>query len=488
MRLPLLHRLLPTRLTGQVLLTLAGALLLAQGISAALLYKAQSEYREAGLTHTLALRTTMALQQDDDPAAPPRRLPHHATARSGPQPFLDDGGRAPRPQLVPAFAPSGHDTWDRDVTTRLAHQLSEQEIAPAQVMVYERPFAADTLTVERYNRRFSRLGDHRPPPPAKVLIAAVRMQADGPWLLVRVAVPPKDPWLLVTLIAQTLFIYAALVGAMALILRRIARPLAALTNRVTVFAETRDADGQIVPEGPEDMRQLIEAHNAMEQRIIALINEKDVMLGAIGHDLKTPLSALRVRIECVEDDAERDKMAKTIEDITHSLDDILSLARVGRPSDPVEQTDLSALIASIVEEYEDMGAAVTMDDMRRLALPLRATWLRRALRNLIDNALRYGQSASVTMDRESHEGRDHAVIRVSDAGAGIPEGRIEEMFQPFTRGEPSRNTTTGGAGLGLTLARAIAAQHGGWLDLANRHDGTGAITGLVATLRLPLPR
>jgi len=285
-----------------------------------------------------------------------------------------------------------------------------------------------------------------------------------------------------------LFIYAALVGAMALILRRIARPLAALTSRAAQFAETRDAAGQIEPQGPDDVRHLIEAINAMEQRITALISEKDVMLGAIGHDLKTPLAALRVRIECVEDDAERGKMAKTIEDIVHSLDDILSLARVGRPSDAVESTELSALIASIVEEYEDMDQAVSMEDMRRLALPLRGTWAKRALRNLIDNALRYGNSAVVSLQRESAEGRDWAVIRVEDAGKGIPEADIERMFAPFTRGEPSRNMATGGAGLGLTLARAIAQQHGGALNLTNRVDATGQIVGLVATLRLPVPK
>ena len=107
------------------------------------------------------------------------------------------------------------------------------------------------------------------------------------------------------------------------------------------------------------------------KQVLAMIKEKDVMLGAFGHDLKTPLSALRVRIESVEDDAERGKMAQTIEDIVRSLDDILSLARVGRPSDPVEQTELSALVASIVEEYEDMGDDVVLEETSRMVLPVR---------------------------------------------------------------------------------------------------------------------
>ena len=110
--------------------------------------------------------------------------------------------------------------------------------------------------------------------------------------------------------------------------------------------------------------------------ITALLDEKDVMLGAIGHDLKTPLAALRVRIESVEDETERTRMAATIEDIVRTLDDILSLARVGRPRDPLEQSELSALVAAVVEEYEDMGEPVELGETRRIALPLRGVTIR----------------------------------------------------------------------------------------------------------------
>jgi len=296
----------------------------------------------------------------------------------------------------------------------------------------------------------------------------------------RVLVPPGERMLLATLIGQTPLIYFVLVGVLALLLRRITRPLANLTNRMERFATTRDAEGQIAEEGPEDLRRLIAAHNAMEDRIVALIAEKDVMLGAIGHDLKTPLAALRVRIESVENDTERRRMAGTIEDITHSLDDILSLARAGHAREPLEPVELSALVASVVEEFEDMAEPVTLADPPRLVVPLRATWIRRALRNLIGNALRYGHRAEVSLCQSG----SFAEISVGDEGPGIPEADIPRMLEPFTRGEPSRNTDTGGAGLGLALARAIAEQHGGELKLANRQDGEG----LVATLCLPLTR
>ncbi|MBA3054054.1 MAG: two-component sensor histidine kinase, partial [Sphingomonadales bacterium] len=121
-------------------------------------------------------------------------------------------------------------------------------------------------------------------------------------------------------------------------------------------------------------------------------------------------------------------------------------------------------------------------DTVRAVLPLRPTWVRRGLRNLIGNALRYGGTAHVSLTREDHT----AVIRITDDGPGIPDDQIARMLEPFTRGEPSRNSVTGGAGLGLTLARAIAEQHGGTLVLANRHGHGGAVSGLEATLRLPL--
>jgi signal transduction histidine kinase len=231
------------------------------------------------------------------------------------------------------------------------------------------------------------------------------------------------------------------------------------------------------------VRHLIEAHNALEQRVAALLDEKDVMLGAIGHDLKTPLTALRVRIENVEDETERARMAATIDDVARTLDDILSLARVGRPSDPIEHVELSALVAQIVEEFEDLGEPVTLAARPRITAPIRVTWLRRALRNLINNALRYGQTARVGLLREA----SGIVITVEDQGPGIPEGDLGRMLEPFARGEASRNSVTGGAGLGLALARAIAEQHGGTLQLDNRRAATGTIQGLIARITLPLP-
>ncbi|NNC60400.1 MAG: two-component sensor histidine kinase, partial [Erythrobacter sp.] len=172
----------------------------------------------------------------------------------------------------------------------------------------------------------------------------------------------------------------------------------------------------------------------------------------------------------------RAKMAAGIEDITRSLDDILSLARVGRADQPEERAELSALVEAVIEEFEQLGEPVDYTPGERIVLPVHVTWLRRGLRNLVSNALRYGGSAEVTLLREG----DEVVMRVDDDGPGIPADQIGAMLEAFQRGEMSRNRATGGAGIGLTLARAIAEQHGGRLVLANRAQG-----GLRAEIRLP---
>ena len=384
--------------------------------------------------------------------------------------------RAETSPLRPGESPDIH------AQVQLARVLSDQGVSISEIVVLRRKMSDDTFASEREQRRNALFGPQDRSPEGRLMVAGVRLEDDPQWLVARVRMRHGQEELIRPLLLQTLTIYLVLVGAVALAMRRITRPLAALTRRVEQFAETRDAEGQIEPQGPDDVRQLIAAHNALESRIAALLGEKDVMLGAIGHDLKTPLAALRVRIESVPDETERSKMAGTIEDIVRSLDDILLLARVGRHSGDSERTELSALVSSIVEEYEDMGQPVHLGQTTRMVVHLRPTWLRRALRNLIDNAVRYGASGRVSLEQEP--GR--ALIRIEDDGPGIADNAIQTMMDPFTRGEPSRNSSTGGAGLGLTLARAIAEQHGGTLTLANRKSADGTVIGLAATLELPI--
>lgn len=474
----LLPRGLPPRsLLGQVMLALAIGLIAGQAISAVLLYRAAEQRRETALVNAIALKLVMSEHHEamETPDRQGRALMREAR----------QANRLADPRLDPEVRMRIEETGRNPLRfgeERIAHferdlreVLETQGILPHEIVVTER-LARDDRYIASRPRLRARLAEGRWRE-RKIIVAAIQSEAGGGWQVVRVPHPRAPARIFTTIALQTLVTFTVLFLLLFLLLRRITRPLAQLTARVDRFARQPGEAIAMEPSGPQDIRLLIEAHNAMAARIGAMLSEKDVMLGAIGHDLKTPLAALRVRIESVEDPDQRARMAQGIEDITATLDDILSLARVGRPSDRLEPTELTALVAGVVDEFEDMGEDVVLRSSRRIALPLRSTWIRRALRNLIGNALRYGQCARVDVAQDG----DFAVVRIDDDGPGIPDELIETMMQPFQRGEVSRNRATGGAGLGLTLARAIAQQHGGRLILANRAEG-----GLRAELFLPI--
>ncbi len=466
-------RLWPRSLLGQMLLALALGLLVAQSISAALLYQAAENRREQALVNAAAFRLLGNPQPDRERAD--QRAGRRGWARAEAGVLAHGLPIRLRLELTEASPLLPGETRHSAREQALRGILGEQGIAAGEVIVVSRPLAEDPLIAVRGRLRgriASAFG-----PDTRIMVAAAQMPLRAGWTVARVVEPPRQRGALRTIIGQTLLIFLLLFTLQFLLLRRITRPIKLLTGRTERFARTQAPSKPLTPEGPDDIRRLIAAHNAMETKVGALLDEKDVMLGAIGHDLKTPLAALRVRIESVEDEHERGRMAASIEDITRSLDDILSLARVGRASEPPERAELSSLVASVVEEFEDMGEPVTLTESSRMVHPVHVTWLRRALRNLISNAVRYGKSAEVSL---TQSGTD-ITLRVEDNGPGIPADRIEAMLEPFTRGEASRNRDTGGAGLGLTLARAIAEQHGGELVLANRPEG-----GLRAEIRLPL--
>ncbi|WFL78451.1 ATP-binding protein [Altererythrobacter arenosus] len=467
-------RLLPRSLLGQVMLVLALGLMVGQAVSGAMLYRAAEQRRETALVHSLAFRIVAALEGP----ANAERIARHQARRLN----RDGGGHRPhdmrgRARLgvelsqVSPLGQGGKRLPELEATIR--DLLDQHDLELSKLVVLRRSAGDDPFLQDRprFHERLGGEGWQR----RQIYVAGIA-QDGAPWRIVRVPEPRAPRAIVGSILLQTLVTFVVLVALLFPMLRRITRPLASLTARVDDFARNPDRPVALAESGPEDIRHLIAAHNAMEARIAAMLDEKDVMLGAIGHDLKTPLAALRVRIENVADETQRLRMAESIEDITRTLDDILNLARVGRSTDPLEKTDLAALLSSLVEEYEDMGEPVEMAETDRVVAQVRATWLRRAVRNLIGNALRYGGTARVSLAAEG----DRVTIRVDDDGPGIPEDQISAMLEPFARGEASRNRATGGAGLGLTLARAIAEQHGGALSLANRAEG-----GLRAGISLP---
>lgn len=340
-------RLWPRSLLGQMLLSVAGALLIAQGISAVLLWRAEEQRRETSILNAIAFRVI------GGSGANAAHGHDHARRAEPPERAHRGGSRRIRLERSPTLPIRANEVRQTGRGKGAGRDSGRSGRTTVRSGGGRTPAGGGPFLLERARRwqNAREGGDIRTQPP----LAAMREAPGKDWIVARVSLPEGSPRGLQSLLVQTVLLYIILVGLLAFLLRRITRPLALLTGRVEHFARTREADGQLQPHGPEDVSRLIAAHNAMEDRIAALLAEKDVMLGAIGHDLKTPLAGLRIRIESVESETERAKMAATVEDITRTLDDILSLARVGRPSDPLQKTELSALIAAIVEGYEDLA-------------------------------------------------------------------------------------------------------------------------------------
>lgn len=461
-------RLWPSSLAGRLLLTIALALLVGQLLNAALLVRAQREQaldRIAAEASVRLIAATDRLQQ----GRPLRE-------RFGGRIERTPGFRLRRTDLTPDNPVQPDMRPVPMLVSRLEAILPSYGVQPRRIDAALMPTPP---RARRVDRLAAEIGGRNERQISQLALIAVQ-RPDGQWLSVRVPVPEASVRILATIIGQTVILYVIMLVPLIWLTRRIALSMGVLRDGVAQFERTQEAH-PIEPTGPSDLADLTRSFNAMSARIAAMLNEKDVMLGAIGHDLKTPLAALRVRVESVPDDRQRERMVASIDDITRTLDDILTLARIGRTGDAPEQVNLGALVDMIADEFRDLGQDVVLQDTSRIVVSLQLTWIRRALRNLIGNAVRYGQRARVSIAQTS--GR--VAITIDDDGPGIPDDQIERMFEPFTRLEASRNMATGGTGLGLTLARAILQQHGGSLRLENRRGAGGAVEGLRAVLALP---
>lgn len=441
-----MSRFLPRRLGTQIALLVALALLVAQTINFVLLL--QSNQRQSFIqTSTLATaRLAEAIGRAN--AAPGQRAFESTVTPITPQ-------MVPRP----------------DAAARARDLLNEIGVTVGHIAAAEVPAREVTVRMDNATRTLRRAAAQR-----RVVLVLSAEIGPGRWVSSAAPFPDDGGRVIGWLLFQTMVLYGVVLIPLLWIGQRLARPLVELRAAADeAFTDTAPTI-PIVERGPDDIRRLIAAFNGMRTRIAAMLDEKDRMLGAIGHDLRTPLASLRVRTEFVEDDAERDRMAQTIDDMNRTLDDILSLARLGRPSEAETRVDLPALVDSVIEDFRDLGAAVTLADAPRIAVTMRQNLMKRAIRNLIENAVKYGSGAQVSVARE---GAGVAVV-IDDDGPGIPDHAIDHMFEAFTRLDNSRSRDTGGAGLGLALARAIVQAQNGRLTLANRAEG-----GLRATLWLP---
>ena len=228
--------------------------------------------------------------------------------------------------------------------------------------------------------------------------------------------------------------------------------------------------------GPSEVRQAAAAFNSMQARLQSHFAERTQMLAAITHDLQTPLTRLRLRLERVEDEALRERLVADLLAMRALIDEGLELARTAETAEPNVMLDLDSLLESLVEDAAEAGAEARFVNGCGAVLPLRALATRRMFANLIDNAVKHGGSVEVTAQRL----REGVCVLVRDHGPGLPGGMLERAFDPFVRMEDSRSRETGGTGLGLTIARTLATKSGATLTLRNHPEG-----GLEAQVTWP---
>jgi signal transduction histidine kinase len=445
-------RLLPRSLAGQMAMLIGAALLLAQLASFAYLLVERHQFTRAEVETPAITRFTSTAADA-------------AQATSDFQPLVLKDASRRGAQYAFAASPEFPASADRssDTEGRLRESLASAGVAATDVRA-----ALDTSAQGRPG------GDAHRRRPQQAMLLSARL-SDGRWLNGRLSVPAPPALITPQLAVGTLLLYLFVLAAAVLMATRIARPLQRLTRAAEIFRGNAEASA-VEPSGPGDVREAILAFNAMNERVARLLEEKDRTLGAIGHDLRTPLASLRIRVESVQPEGDRERMIATIEEMTATLADILTLARSGHSAEARENIDLTELARAVADEFRELGSDVAFTSDGAHVVELQPNLMRRAVRNLVDNAIKYAGAAAVEV-----RGRDGEIaLSVVDRGPGLPDEELHRVSGPFYRGEKSRNRATGGAGLGLSIAEAIVDAQGGKLILANRDGG-----GLTATLILP---
>jgi signal transduction histidine kinase len=391
-----------------------------------------------------------------------------------------------------------------DEARRLAEHLVIARKLIAERPWQQRPAMAQELTTDRYDVRWA---PSLPPPPRlaaelvemrrqiiawepelaatdlrlqlnspgrSALVAGGLSLPDGSWLYFSTRAIGKTWDLTIGRVVLALVPAIALLVVGGLLIRRTLKPLGTLAQAA---GRIGTGDEIILPEaGTGEVRRVIRAFNEMQNRIHILIADRTQALAAVGHDMRTPLSRLQLRIEAVEEPELRGALGEDVAEMESMVASLL--AYLGGESDPETpvRTDVAVLVATIVDDFDDRGLPVRYDGLEHCEMSIRPMGLKRAIGNLIDNAIHYGGKADVSLQVEG----DQVAIRVEDEGPGIPEDQVEAALTPFTRLDPARGRNTLGLGLGLAIVRGAVNREGGTLRLINRPTG-----GLCAEILLP---
>lgn len=306
----------------------------------------------------------------------------------------------------------------------------------------------------------------------EVLEGRVRL-SDGDWLRFRSDDYYQNYSLSYHYTAALLLLIASVVLLALLFGRMIGRPLA----RIAEAAEQvgRDDPVPIAIEGPREVRQVAAAFDRMQARLLGHVSERVQSLAAMSHDLRTPLARLRLNASTVDDPETRAALEQDIDEMEAFVTSVLDYLR-GDDPEQVQWADIASIAMTVVDEARDGGGDVDYSGPDRLEGYIRPLKLKRLLRNIVQNGVRHAGNAHLYLSDDDRQ----IILRIDDEGPGIPESKFEEVFEPFTRVEQSRSRSTGGAGLGLAIARQLSRRMGGTIVMQNRPKG-----GLSVIIGIP---
>lgn len=453
------RRWLPHSLTAQLLLVTLPCLLLAQMLSMQIY---QSERNETlGLVNSrFALQrliSTVRLLNDT-----PEEL-HREILRTG---------RTENLMLRVQNEPLMPDERNPAYEGKLRHELGYADALQIYVST-EHPQGLTPPPDLIPQQRFARMHGHMPPKDIR-LYGSIQLD-QARWLNFSSMSDAEPPAWSSHSIISLLALGAVLSALVIWLLRRITRPLQQLATQADEFGRGQDIP-PLSETGPSEIRETLAAFNRMQLRLNRFVQDRTQMLASISHDLRTPLTSLRLRTEFLPDSEDKQKMQQTLAVMEDMLKATLSFAREDQASDPSRPINLTSLLQSLCDDYQDAGQDVQFDEETSVIYTCRPALIRRVIQNLVDNALKYAGSAELTMRQEPA----HLLLQVRDHGPGIDEAHIEEVCKPFVRLDSARNTESGSVGLGLAIARTLIHRHGGDLLLRNHPDG-----GLEVTVQLP---
>jgi signal transduction histidine kinase len=299
---------------------------------------------------------------------------------------------------------------------------------------------------------------------------------DGSWLVFSVmkrtwGMPWADRWAI-----WLGFLAASITIVTVFAARQFSQPIERLAMAVRQFGHNPQAPP--IPEtGPKELQQVVRTFNAMQAQIQKFVAYRTMMLAAISHDLRTPLTRMRLRGEFVQDPEQQARLFRDVDEMQNMVDEALAFFRDDATAEETTSFDLPHVLLTIANDYADQGIDIGYAGPAHAVYRGRPFALKRAFTNLIDNAVKYGKAPQIELSRE--EGS--LVVAIKDHGPGIPADALDSVFRPYYRIDKSRNRTTGGVGLGLTVAQAIVQGHGGEIILKNRPEG-----GLEARITLPV--